>query len=115
MVTACLANCASEESILGVDTEGTVRKLQGTRKIVGKALQDGNIVAHKVLKPNKILAEVLISLLREAVEKGVKCFNCYLCSHASFGAEFPRAYCLKKGHEVRYSEAEQCLFYGFDR
>jgi hypothetical protein len=110
-VMTCLANCTSEESFLGIDAGGIVRKLEGTRKIVGRALRDGDIVAHQMLKPNENSAEPLRRLLRQAVDKGVKCFNCYLCPHASLNADFPRAYCLKKSKQVRYSEADRCKYY----
>jgi hypothetical protein len=113
-ITTCLANCVSEGNVLGVDAGGIVRKLQGTRQLVGSALRDENIVAHQMLKPNDNSAEVLRRLLRKAIDKGVKCCNCYLCPHVSLSADFPRVYCLKKNIDVRYSEADHCLYYEVD-
>jgi hypothetical protein len=110
----CLANCVSAGNVLGVDTSGIVRKLEGTRQSVGKTLRDKSIVAFQMLNSNENPAAVLRRLLRQAVDKGVKCCNCYLCPHATLSTEFPRVYCLKKSRNVRYSEADHCLYYEVD-
>ena len=109
--TSICDSCTLEESILGVDTSGIIRKLKGTRKSIGKEFKNGDIVAHQVLNPQEDLAEVLVSILRIAIKRGVSVPNCHLCLHASISTKFPQVYCLKKKIEVPYSEADLCFQY----
>jgi len=110
-IPKCIANCESEESILGIDAGGIVRKFKGTRKVLADELDSGGIVAHQVLDTNDNLPEVLVYILKQATDKGVSIRNCYLCKYASFNTNFPRVYCLNKTINIPYSEADLCLQY----